>query len=160
MTKLIEYGSVIGLGLLCLGALVSPASPLLWLASASPAFVFLRLCLIGLVVLLIKVGTPSSRAFRMMLAGLAAGLWLWAASGTYAETLAWLDGLSLMSAGTTIALLAIEPVKLYNLSPAWYRFDDNLGLAVFQLRRRAAAYALAAILLFGQTVQNLHLRHS
>jgi hypothetical protein len=109
MSKLYLFLAFICLGTLLTFGLVAPDSPVMWLASTSPAFNILRGGMMVILLGLLVTNPPRNMYFRIITGVASLLLVSWGLSTFYANQLQPMDFMSLMTAGIAAGIAAIEP---------------------------------------------------
>jgi len=108
MGKVIMFLIFIGLAILLVGGIVSPATPAMWLASSSHAFMYLRIGLMTLLGLLLVTNPPRNIYFRTFVGLAAVIMSAWSLGSTYNNHMQLLDSLSILGASVTMGIVALE----------------------------------------------------
>lgn len=158
MTKSIHIATISSLSLLLFGLLLAPSNPIFWLASSSISFMYVRMIFIFVIGLLLIAGIPSSKKFRLLLGLFGTALIIWSGYHTYTESLAFLDGLSLMLVGISFTIFSLEPSEYSYFN--WRIVSGNTSINLLHLKRRALPYVMASLILISLFTQEHHLSES
>jgi hypothetical protein len=115
MSKLILLLSLLGIALLFSLGLTNPDNPMVWLASASMEFAWLRLGMMIALASLLVTNPPRNVYLRMVVGAFASVLATWSLWETYNNQMLFLDSLSILlfsvSAGLTVLESDILPAE-------------------------------------------------
>lgn len=107
--KLLIYATSVLVGAMLISGLYDPDSPLMWLASTSNEYAYMRAALIGVLVTLLITDPPRSMYFRSFLAGFAAVLFVSTVLLVNAFTIELIDAVIFIEVAIIFMIEAIEP---------------------------------------------------
>lgn len=108
MSKVILMLSLLGVGLLSFFGVVNPNSSVMWMASTSFNFAFLRIILMAILVGLLVTNPPRNIYFRAFIAVFSVILVGWTLNTTYHNQMKFLDTLSLLEVSICASLTILE----------------------------------------------------
>ena len=108
MSKVILLMSFFALNILLLFGLFAPNSPVMWLASSSVNFAFLRMVLMLVLVALLVTKPPRNIVFRICVGFLSVGLVSWSLVSTYNNQMMLLDTLVILQTCISAGLIILE----------------------------------------------------
>lgn len=109
MSKLYLFLGFVCLGILLVFGLAAPESSVMWLASSSINFAFIRGGLMIILLALLLTNPPRNKYFRIVTGTVSLLLVSWGLGAFYNNQLQLADFFSLMPAGIAIAIAALEP---------------------------------------------------
>jgi hypothetical protein len=108
MSKLILFLSFVSLGVLLAFGLAAPDSPVMWLASSSSGFAWLRMALMAILFGLMITTPPRNVIFRVFVGLFSVGLIGWCLNATYNNQMGFADTLSLLAASLAAGIVVLE----------------------------------------------------
>lgn len=108
MSKLVLLLSLLGIGILLIFGIVSPDSPVMWMASTSDNFTWLRVAMIIILLSLLFTHPPRNVYLRAVVGAIAVTVSGWALFETYANHMELLDTLSLLEVSVTTGITVLE----------------------------------------------------
>lgn len=108
MSKVVLFFSIVSLSILLFFGLVDPNSPVMWMASTTEIFTYIRMALIVILVGLIVTHPPRNIHFRAFVGVVSVSVTSWALNATYNNEMAFLDTLALLQFSISAGLIALE----------------------------------------------------
>src|SRR5579884_529557 len=109
MSKFMLLMSFISLGILLTFGIISPDSPVMWLASTSGGYEIIRAVFMVLLLGLLVTNPPRNVYFRALVGTASLLLASWCLSATYDNGMKLVDTLSLLQAAIGAGIAALEP---------------------------------------------------
>lgn len=119
MSKLVLILSTLGLTLLMIVGMTDPNNPIMWMASTSESFTYLRGFLVAVLLGLLFTQPPRNVIFRGFVGLVSLIVASWALSLTYNNNIQLLDTMSLLLVCVSAGLTVLErdiPFSRYQLS--------------------------------------------
>ena len=117
MSKFILFSSFICLGILSAFGLAAPGSPIMWMASTSHTFEYIRLAVMVMLASLLVTTPPRHKVLRLAVGLASVVLVSWSYYQTFFNHMQFLDGMAFFIAGIASAIVALEyrhePVERY-----------------------------------------------
>lgn len=108
MSKLILLLSLLGIALLFSLGLTNPDNPMVWLASSSMEFAWIRLTMMIALASLLVTHPPRNHYLRLVVGTLAVGLAGWSLWETYNNSMLLLDSFSILQFSVSAGLTVLE----------------------------------------------------
>lgn len=108
MSKVILMMSFIALSILLSFGLLSPTSPVMWLASTSMNFTLVRIGLLVMLMALLTTNPPRHSVLRVSVGILSIGLASWSLVSVFNNHMLLLDALVILQTSVTAALVVLE----------------------------------------------------
>jgi len=108
MSKLVLFLSLLGVAILLTFGIADPSSPVVWLASTSHNFVYLRVGMIITLLALLVTNPPRNVYLRTVVGAAALIMVSWSLSATYNNQMKFLDTLSILEVSISAGLVVLE----------------------------------------------------
>jgi len=108
MSKLVLFLSLLGVIILLTFGIADPNSPVVWLASTSHNFAYLRLGMIVALLALLVTNPPRNVYLRTFVGAAALAMVSWSLSATYNNHMKFLDTLSILEVSISAGLVVLE----------------------------------------------------
>jgi hypothetical protein len=108
MSKMVLFFSLLSLSILLFFGIVNPDSPVMWMASTSEAYSYLRIALIAVLAGLMITNPPRNVSFRTFVGIVSVMITSWSLNATYNNEMALLDTLALLQFSISAGLIVLE----------------------------------------------------
>ena len=114
MSRLVMLLSLLAISTLIIFGLVAPDASVMWLASTSQAYTYIRIGMAAIIVALLITKPPRNHLFRLVVGAFSSVLAYWSLSATYENHMAFLDTMTILtfSISCMIAVAEIDEEKV------------------------------------------------
>lgn len=108
MNRIVMLLSLLAVSILIFFGIFSPDNPVMWLASTTQVYIFLRIAMAAVLVALLLTKPPRNQLFRLCVAMFSISLAYWSLSATYQNHMAFLDTMSILTFSISCSLAVAE----------------------------------------------------
>lgn len=108
MSKIVLFFSIVSLSILLFFGLVDPNNPVMWMASTTETYTYIRVALIAILIGLVLTNPPRNIHFRAFVGIVSISVTSWALNATYNNEMAFLDTLALLQFSISAGLVVLE----------------------------------------------------